>query len=1669
MAEIQGMAINYFKEVLKREFETIRDENLPGANTAQRIGKAFLDLLEFVQNFDGNFLRKDVEDTAQEVITFLKGILLGNYVAGSSGGKIDGDGNAELNKLLLRAEAVFKDNLSSDDFVDGFLSGKGWAIFKQRVTNAAGIVEDKYTGEFDNIIVRGSLRVFEMIVCQMLGENDNRIFAAMMEVDHYEPDLGRVYFDNNDGKLYNPFRKDDCIEVAQYNGHPSEENDYYVTKNYECIIEDVYSGFENGKRVDWVTFRNFTTTMNDSRTGEMLDPAELISRGDTFVRVDNLSDVNRKGIMQIISVGPNTPYLDVMYGKKTDPEHALKGRLGNLSGIYHPYWGWLAGYGEYLINLYAVGDFCLRRTGENIDSKMEMLKGLFSTQFQQQTFDMTEEENYLFNATFTSNMAGWTPDKNEDTAFLANGDGTPVILNGSTVTSGSHRANVEDYEGRQMLHLLATGVTQKNEYIRKPGTHKEYVKPDSATESATTQEFKDVQDKLYMTIKLMAKTDGKLTIGFKYDGDVPEGKTNTLPYVKEMALSRDDAWQIIKWEGTWHSLGDFYLHFSGEMYVALLAVTDKPLDEFKHTVSTQILQTAENVLILGKNINAAEQKTTELGIELRAADAEIRLYVNTTTSEMEQRLGILISESDAAVKLYAEKYAKEYTDGQLKGYYTKSEIDVTVNGINTSVTGINDTIAIMLVDLGSLQTQIDAANDAIDANKTAMSDLNTYVDGAFADGIITEAEKIAIEKYLNVLQESKNDIDATYNKLLANEYLKNGSAARTNLTTSYNALVEAYNALVKSIKDACDDDQATAEEIKDVNSKFATYNTKLKDYQEKIEAANKAIQDEILDRADANTKKLFDEAKQLIDGVQSELDDAESDLDSLKTDVYGAFKDGVLTESEKVSIRLILADIEKEGDELLSAYNKLYANEFLVGAEKTKLSTAYNNMVNYRTSLIQTINTILAKNTVSESDIQNVESAFDSYSTYLAAFRTAVEAANKAIQDEIKKQLTDYIDTKVANLEAQAKAMAEEAAKGEYYEQDTNPFGGWTDTKVKHIGAKWKATGTVYYLGYNKDGSLAGKYTTSGKIYRYVGNASGQNVWEEISDAAMAISFISNTKSHISAVVANFDAGGNVLEKSGIVTTAYGNTLYAAKNAPTTNILFGTGTNVGWDFYNDDTTNKPGYYTFTENTRQFTIANKWVSGWYNSYHNASLKAPVMKLVTGKKYVLSFNCMQGAGNTLHIQFAYGSTASNCSVNQAYTLNFDYRIDDLAAAIATGSVSSLDSALSNNRLIRYKAHDDGSYHRYYFIFTAQNQFLQLYFTSQVQSSRTYNAYTYLRRIQVEEAVNSSNSDILPSEYKEGQTIMESYIKQTAESIIISADRIHLEGYTTINSNFSIDQYGNMTAKNATLSGKVTASSGKIGPFSIGNEGIYTGDYNKWGSSDKASFCYLNTSSLLLEQQVGYFEAGDIAFMKVGLGRGSDPENQSGREAYCASAMYIYRKMNASDLTDAYRPAAKIISDNVINRNIALRVQGGMQVWGGIIEKGYAMSITASSTTNVLDLSFGTTFLLHTNKDDTPQFFFPKLSDLRKQLGITSTSESFCIPVTIVGRKDTKNFRIAATKKSSNPPTNAESGLLVDNDGGEWENSDVTAAAGDVLIFLLCFSSATGYYQQLASIQN
>lgn len=99
-----------------------------------------------------------------------------------------------------------------------------------------------------------------------------------------------------------------------------------------------------------------------------------------------------------------------------------------------------------------------------------------------------------------------------------------------------------------------------------------------------------------------------------------------------------------------------------------------------------------------------------------------------------------------------------------------------------------------------------AAKDAADS----VEGLHNYVDGAFADGIIDEAEAKAIEKYINTVNNTKQAIEATYNKLYTNVYLS--GSAKISLLNAKVTLMGSIENLINAINTVIADGQATAEE-----------------------------------------------------------------------------------------------------------------------------------------------------------------------------------------------------------------------------------------------------------------------------------------------------------------------------------------------------------------------------------------------------------------------------------------------------------------------------------------------------------------------------------------------------------------------------------------------------------------------------------------------------------------------------------------------------------------------------------------------------------------------------------------------------------------------------------------------------------------------------------------
>lgn len=109
---------------MKTFFERIRDERSMHANTANRIGNAFLMILNYLLGSDTPFLRKDREDATRYLLTLLAGAVIGE----SGRIRLNPDGSIICDSINVEGSAVFNELVFNHQNVlegDTYFSDRG--------------------------------------------------------------------------------------------------------------------------------------------------------------------------------------------------------------------------------------------------------------------------------------------------------------------------------------------------------------------------------------------------------------------------------------------------------------------------------------------------------------------------------------------------------------------------------------------------------------------------------------------------------------------------------------------------------------------------------------------------------------------------------------------------------------------------------------------------------------------------------------------------------------------------------------------------------------------------------------------------------------------------------------------------------------------------------------------------------------------------------------------------------------------------------------------------------------------------------------------------------------------------------------------------------------------------------------------------------------------------------------------------------------------------------------------------------------------------------------------------------------------------------------------------------------------------------------------------------
>lgn len=311
-------------------------------------------------------------------------------------------------------------------------------------------------------------------------------------------------------------------------------------------------------------------------------------------------------------------------------------------------------------------------------------------------------------------------------------------------------------------------------------------------------------------------------------------------------------------------------------------------------------------------------------------------------------------------------------------------------------------------DMGLIESEINnAKNDAANAQEAAsnakedVNDLKGYVDGAFADGIITEAEAKAIATYINTVESTSQAAAKAYSELYNNGYLE--GSAKVSLSNSYASFMSYKDALLNAVKTAIADGKTTTAEKASVDNAFSRYNTSYASLSTAIETANKSIQDKLKGYSD-NAQMAADEAKNNAAQAMEDVNEAKNAVSDLNNYVNGAFSDGIISEAEAKAISTYINTVTATKKEVDATYEALYNNEYLTGTAKTLLYKEKSSFDIATTNLITAIQSAIADGKTTASEKTNVDSKFTAFNVSYSYLATAIENANKAIQDTIKSE-----------------------------------------------------------------------------------------------------------------------------------------------------------------------------------------------------------------------------------------------------------------------------------------------------------------------------------------------------------------------------------------------------------------------------------------------------------------------------------------------------------------------------------------------------------------------------------------------------------------------------------------------------------------------------------------
>lgn len=619
------------------------------------------------------FLRKDAPDVAEEIITFLKGLLIGKNGSGITV-REDGTSQAVVDRLYVKIKAVFEE------------------LQVKKATHVGG----------EQIITHAGMKC--------------------IRVEELE-DVYRCYF------------------LAEQEGE-AIANEFSVgslAQAKECNLVDGTT-LNASNRYYWREVMEVGRDYIDLSKTICDEGSDIPQAGDDIIGLGHRTDVDLQSAIVLSSTNETSPSI-VFYAGINDFNLTEKDIIsfGLDKSTGHAY---MKVYGDSYIGARDESSYIkytpeggveikgrfLTMSGEDILTMFTIIEGLIKSEISSVRDEINALDNYLNNASFAADMQYWTGSSN---IRIFRVDGRLLYFNNNFYANKESFADIVTEGVKSVLRLKNSFIEQSNsDFYRHPDFE--------VSEETGLQRARQFG----IAFKYLVKRPGTLRVYFRNENKEGFEEYDSISFSKDLYPTGE--FKPMDIVGKWNGTGDFYMSFTGDIYIYSLTLTDDALADLREEFNMRFELTDKKIQANLDEIRSTAGKLEEYHSEflLTARNLEAKFTEELTNTESR------ITESyTSAIDLSARGLRAEFSSSMadLDGKLTKhlSSFHVTAEKIDAMVSAtdtINNTIKsagwITTADGNKLWATISTVN-GIDGRLTS-HEASFHVTAQKIEGIVAD-------------------------------------------------------------------------------------------------------------------------------------------------------------------------------------------------------------------------------------------------------------------------------------------------------------------------------------------------------------------------------------------------------------------------------------------------------------------------------------------------------------------------------------------------------------------------------------------------------------------------------------------------------------------------------------------------------------------------------------------------------------------------------------------------------------------------------------------------------------------------------------------------------------------------------------------------------------------